>query len=201
VQPLAAQEIVIDAFDVGLLCHGTSGGQAFSGADEVGCSPTCRTNNFVKFDLSGVTQEIESAQFVLEFPSDGYDSRSHCRILELHEVTSDPGTFGIREDGGTRPFRLRVFVDLQDGVCYGSRRFYWGAGGTVTTINLNADAVAAINAARGGVFSIGGTDGGGTPTFPSCTHTIFRWNWDLHPDGLDIRYGLPYTRQLILWPR
>lgn len=212
-QPLHAADVVVDAVDGGTYgWDGLSTTTSFCGPYWVSLddNPPNGPNpgfagveyrNYHKFDLSSLAVEIVSAQFVLEFPSGAYDSSNGTEGFLLYEVTSDPDDFGFDFDGGVmRAYSAAVYDDLADGTFFGNRTYSAADEGSLTTIDLNSDAVAAINAAAGGVFSIGGRMSG-------AGHGIIELT-DVAPDTIfantgletDPRFGLPFTRQLILTP-
>ena len=156
-----------------------------------------------KFDLSGVTVPIAAAQLVLAFPAGAYQSVRYPsgEGIQLFDVTSDPNSFGFNFAAGVaRPFSATVYNDLGTGVGFGGRGYSPADEGTLTVIDLNADAVAAINAAAGGVFCIGGkssSGGHGEILFENVPPDALFANTGLETDP---RFGLPFTRQLILTP-
>lgn len=213
VQSLHAAPITVDARDGGTLgWDGLSTTTAFVGPywaslddnPPDGPNPSyagVEYRNYHKFDLSSLAVTIASAQWVLEFPENAYDSRYSSEGFLLYEVTSNPDDFGFDFDAGvSRGYSAAVYEDLGDGTFFGSRTYTAADEGSLTTIDLNSDAVAAINAAAGGIFCIGGIMSGGGHGRIELT--------DVSPDtifantGLEVdpRYGLPFTRQLVLTP-
>ncbi|WP_426038326.1 IPTL-CTERM sorting domain-containing protein [Brevundimonas sp. DC300-4] len=66
--------------------------------------------------------------------------------LNVYQVTT-AGTVLLAAGGGSA-----TFVDLADGPLYGTTSI---TNGSVITVTLTADAIAAINAAQGGTFAVG----------------------------------------------
>lgn len=113
--------------------------------------------NYFKFDLSDLTETVVSAELLLGFPENAYDVDRDELLFELREVSSPHDSFGFDFDRTVLiPFSQDVWDDFGTGPSYGSRSFSQDDEGLVVTITLNEDAVAAINAAAGGVFSMTG---------------------------------------------
>ena len=109
--------------------------------------------NFFVFDLAGVTQPISSATLNLYVPSateNGYVSADPSENYELHDVVTSLSAL-IAGTGG-KP----AYNDLGGGVVYGSRTMTAADMGTTVEINLNAAAIAALNASHG-LLAIGGS--------------------------------------------
>lgn len=216
-QPLQANNmpVIIPAYDGGALgWNGLSEGSATDAVvgpywasrdDNISGEPEVfdiEYRNYHKFDLSGVTQEIASAQFILEFPEGAYTSHYETEWFDLFEVTSDLDEFGFDFDAGVgRPYSAAVYEDLGDGTRFGYREYTEEDEGTFPVIELNAAGVAAINAAAGGLFCIGGAHGGGGHggcLIVQCEPDVIFDNTG--PEvNLNIS-SLPFTRQLILTP-
>ena len=219
--PVRAVELTIDAFDSGTLGSpaGPAGiafvGPIWASVDEntpgCGCDLNCpciatEFNNYFKFDLSDVFAEVISAQLVLEYPVGAHDvppdDDSETEFFELHEITSDPDGFGFDFATSTvRPFSDIAYNDFADGQVFGGRNFSESDEGSLVAIPLNEAAVAAINAARGGVFSLGGTSLahlGGLGTIKSNDvppHLIFANTGEIETDP---NFGFATIRQLVL---
>jgi hypothetical protein len=103
-------------------------------------------NNFFVFDLSGVSGTITSAQIRL-----------------YAAVVTGSGPYTLFEVGtpvsqlsATQTNRTDIFADLGAGVSFGSTTITPADFGMMITIDLNADAIAALQSASGGVFAVGG---------------------------------------------
>jgi hypothetical protein len=111
-------------------------------------------NDYFRFDLSNVGVEITSA--VLSVGNgEGY-AAGPLSMLSLFDVTSPLSSLDLgrpRNDAGG----IAIFDDLQSGVLYGSRAITGVVLNSQVDTDLNLAAVAALNAARGGQFAIGGT--------------------------------------------
>ena len=116
-------------------------------AGHVVVGPVTRAfNNFFVFDLSGVTGTITSAQIHL-FTS-GVTGSGTYSLFDV--VTS---TAQLSADQTTR---TDIFADLGGGIGYGSISLTPADDGTLITINLNANAIAALQGSSGGLFAVGG---------------------------------------------
>jgi hypothetical protein len=104
-------------------------------------------NNFFTFDLSSVDGTVESASLVLE--NYGVDGDS---LYTLRDVSTATNILDGDNDGATG-----IFDDLGSGVVYGSYQYDPSQAQLQSTINLNANAVAAINGNEGGLLSFGGS--------------------------------------------
>ena len=165
--------------------------------------------------MSGLPQPAEKHPWFLP-PLTQPPARAVCRVSQLDRVDARLASPKRDESEERSVYRasalpIDVYLDLADGVCYGTRNYSAADEGTLTRIDLNEAAIASINAARGGVFSVGGTDGGGMPSFSGHEGGFSFWSVDddyhcifanTSPVELDLRHGpLPHTRRLILWPR
>ncbi|MCO6436668.1 MAG: S8 family serine peptidase [Phycisphaerae bacterium] len=161
-------------------------------------------NNYFKFDLLRVYNEIISAKLVLEYPVGAHvvptEYETDSQLFVLHEVTSDPDSFGYDFLAGTiRPFSESVYNDLADGPTFGFQQISAADEGSLIEIELNVAAITAMNTARGNVFTIGGRNvgPGGLGTIASNDvppHLIFA-NTGL-PGATDPSFGFPTIRRL-----
>lgn len=108
-------------------------------------------HNFLVFDLASVPGTIRSATLRLEVPPGGFSSADGVEDFELHEVTTDPATLDVDASGQTA-----IYADLADGPVFGTRQYSAADIGTITEIELNGAAIAALNATAGDLFAIGG---------------------------------------------
>jgi hypothetical protein len=113
--------------------------------------------NFFVFDMSMITQPIESAKLALFVPPSassyggpGYFSPDPSENYELHDVVT-PITALMAGTGG-----VAAHTDLGSGVVYGSRTMTRADDGSVIEIPLNSSAIAAMNSTHG-LFGIGGS--------------------------------------------
>lgn len=106
--------------------------------------------NFFTFNLSSLNQEVVSAYLNLR----PYKSGSNpTQNLEFFDVSTSATT--LNNNNGSS---VAIFEDLGTGKSYGKTIVGTGSSGTgILLISLNAAAVADINTAAGGFFSIGGT--------------------------------------------
>ena len=113
------------------------------------------THNFSVFDLSLIKLPILSARLMLYNGAsppnggDGYVSRDPFESYALFDVTTDIGvlTGGI---GG-----VEAYHDLSSGTFYGSVDVTPADNGAFVIVELNSDAIAALNSAEG-LFAFGG---------------------------------------------
>jgi hypothetical protein len=123
--------------------HMSSNRNTFTGALD-----TNTYNSFFTFDLRGMAQTVQGAALLLE--QESYFGSDASEQLSIWDVSTDAGTL---EADGTR--KTAIYFDLQSGARFGSASAFPGNDGTVLAIELNSAGVAAINAARGGFFSVG----------------------------------------------
>jgi hypothetical protein len=116
-------------------------------------------HNFVVFDLTGVTDEIVTASVHLYNPDNalpglrGYISPDASEALALYDVSTDINTLRLSQVGAAG---IAIFNDLGSGIVLGDRSVSAADNGTTISIALNADGLAVLNAARGGLVAIGG---------------------------------------------
>src|SRR4051812_12524099 len=110
--------------------------------------------NFFVFDLSSISQAIESARLALFVPGPvlpGYKSPDPSENYESHDVVTPLSTL-LNGTGG-----VAAWNDLGTGVVYGSRTMTAADNGTIVEITLNSSAINALNAALGRLFALGGS--------------------------------------------
>jgi hypothetical protein len=107
--------------------------------------------SYFAFDLSGLTQDddVLGAQFNV-YAADRYSSMAF-ETLQLSEVTTP-----VDELVAGAPGSVNIFEDLGDGNVLGLRDVWSTEAFKDITIELNAEAVASLNAARGEQFALGG---------------------------------------------
>jgi len=106
--------------------------------------------NWFEFDLSGLSNPITSATLLLDNPSNGFNSTSDAsETYSLFDIA--PGN--VASLGANS---LAIWADLGSGSAYGSYIATIADDGKTVSIALNANALAAINAALGGQFALGG---------------------------------------------
>lgn len=115
--------------------------------------------NFVVFDLTGITSEITDASVLLYNPTNvtpglrGYVSPDPTETYRLHHVDTAIATLTASNVGAAG---MQIFDDLGTGTVFGERVVSVADNGTTVAIALNADGLSALNAARGGLFAVGG---------------------------------------------
>ncbi len=112
-------------------------------------------HNFSVFDLSSITAPIVSARLLLfngaspPNTADGYISPDPFETYAFFDVTTDIGVL----TGGTGG--VGAYDDLGGGTFYGSYDVSSADNGAFVIVDLNSDAIAALNSA-GGKFAFGG---------------------------------------------
>lgn len=108
-------------------------------------------HNFFVFDLTGISMNIGSATLTIENPSNGYYSGDAFEIWTLYDVSTDITSLTASGNGHTG-----IYDDLGSGTIYGSVVETSDVNGQLVNVTLNAAGIAALNAAKGGLFAIGG---------------------------------------------
>ena len=107
--------------------------------------------NFFVVNLSGVTDTILSARLLLQNPSDGFLSPEGTETYSLFDSTTP-----IAELSASQSNRTDIFADLGSGAVFGTIVATSALNGSNVSISLNAAGLASLNAARGGLWSVGG---------------------------------------------
>jgi len=155
--PPAAPAEVLDAVDSGWFSPTQHIGQNENYV--VGNVDSVERRNFFIFDLGGVTGEITGATLSLYNPDSdlaflkGYVSPDPTETYTLFDVTTATSTLKLSQVGAAA---AAVFDDLGAGTILGQVTLSSADNGTTVSIVLDGDALAALNAARGGEFAIGG---------------------------------------------
>jgi hypothetical protein len=145
--------------------------------------------NFLVFDLTALTSEITSASLLLYNPDNalpalkGYVSPDPTETYRLHQVDTAIATLTASNVGAAG---MQIFDDLGTGTVFGERVVSAADNGTTVAIALNADGIAALNAARGGLFAVGGAIS--TLGSPGAEYVF----------GFSVAIGNPDVRQLEL---
>ena len=157
--------------------------QNYIGGDVTGSE----RRNFVVFDLTAVASEITSASVLLYNPDNalpglrGYVSPDPTETYQLHQVDTAIATLTASNVGAAG---MQIFDDLGTGTLFGERVMSAADNGTTVAIALNADGLAALNAARGGLFAVGG-----------AISTLGSFG-DEYVFGFSVSIGNPDVRQL-----
>ena len=106
-------------------------------------------NSYFTFDLVGLTAEVSAVRLRLELES--FLGTDMFEQLSIWDVSTDATT--LEQDPSAR--NPTIFQDLQSGLSYAVLNAYPSNVGTTLVISLGPAAVANINAARGGYFSVG----------------------------------------------
>lgn len=115
------------------------------------CCGSGEHRNYFVFDLSGVTGTITSATLEIENPYTPI-TPDPSENWTLYNVSTPVATLVA---GGSPPATDSIFTDLGNGTSYGNVSVASNYTGIVT-ISLNASALAALNAAIGTSFALGG---------------------------------------------
>ena len=110
-------------------------------------------NDFFVFNLANVVGPITSAQLSIGNPSTGFADGipAGTSSLSIWDVSTPISTL-IADGTG----QIGIFNDLGSGTLYASRTVSAADDGTQVLISLNSSALAALNAAEGGQFAVGG---------------------------------------------
>lgn len=146
-------------------------------------------HNFFVFDLTGVTDLVVSASLQLYNPDNalpalkGYISPDATETYALYDVSTAIGTVQASNAGAAGQ---AVYNDLGSGLEFGQVVVSAADNGSIVSVVLNDDGLAALNAARGGQFALGGalTTLGG-----ASTEYLF---------GFSMSIGNPEVRQLVM---
>jgi hypothetical protein len=128
----------------------------YNAGDTSGITPTYSSGdlrNFFVFDLTIISEQIESAKlalFVPGYPFPGFESSDPSEDYELHDVSTPIATL-LDGTGG-----VAAHTDLGNGVDYGSRTMTDTDNGTVVEITFNSSAIDDMNLSHG-LFAIGGS--------------------------------------------
>ncbi len=137
-RPGGAVEITVDAYDSGWILppnyHIAANENYGAGFSDVN---GWYYRNFFRFDLTGISDAVTSA--VLRIDLGTYDSDD---ASETYEVFNAP---------------VLHYDELDSGTSYGWREMLGSESGTIVDVVLNAAAFIDINAARGGLFDLGGS--------------------------------------------
>jgi hypothetical protein len=134
-----------------------NGGNSNYIAGICGSSDSCFGNdmelrNFFVFDLENVTGTILAANLSIGNDSSlGYISPNPSSFFDVFAVLTPIDELTASDTG-----RTDIFGDLADGVLYASKSVSAADNGTQVIINLNNDAIAALNDAIGSSFAFGG---------------------------------------------
>lgn len=170
-----AQAMSINSLDLGwydnLGGHETFN-QNYSVGEVIDITTQSPTRNFFVFDVpAGVAVPAARVRlFNPASPDAGYDSADPTETFALFDVTTPIAALrGQGSLGG-----VAAYDDLGTGTIYGSATVSSADNGRFVTIDLNAAALAALDAARGGRFAVGGAittiDGP-----PRRTQNVFGW--------------------------
>ncbi|MBN1795779.1 MAG: hypothetical protein JW804_03830 [Sedimentisphaerales bacterium] len=117
----------------------------------IGVNPTGNySRNFFTFDLSSLSDAVLSA--TLQLTRFKYLSTADSETLGIFDVTTDAAT--LNDKNG---INAAIYNDLGSGTSYGQFEVLsTGSEDDVLSFSLNSAAIANINSAAGGWFSIGG---------------------------------------------
>lgn len=133
--------------------HGASNNNYIVGECTVSCSRQGFYNDYFTFDLASVTGTITAATLSAFNPDYVSGILSTWSVWDVG--TSIPLLDVNRADGDLTG--IGIFADLQSGTLFGSRSVTGVVDGTVVSVDLNGNALSALNAGIGSQFAIGGT--------------------------------------------
>jgi hypothetical protein len=111
-------------------------------------------HDFFVFNLGNITGTVLSASLSIGNPSDGYINPAPSATYTSWDVTTSIADLGVTSGIG-------IYDDLGSGTQYASTQVSAADNGTQVQIDLNPAAIAAIQAAEGGSFAVGGAVGTG----------------------------------------
>lgn len=135
-----------------------------------GTNFTSEHRNYFLFDLSGISDDILGATLKIFNPREGNMGDLFGRAYTGYSVSTSIGEL-IEDQSG----RVDIFDDLGSGAAYGSTNTF--VVDDYVTISLNSTALADLNAARGGLFAIGGALSPLTPGVPSGVFAFTPLDW------------------------
>jgi hypothetical protein len=123
----------------------------------VGLLAGLQARDYFTFNLPASTVPILGAELRLFNPATpgGYVSPDATETYVLFDVSATPAALDANRPAGD-PTGMAIHADLGSGTVYGTRVVSAADNNTTVAITLNADAVAAINAASGSTISFGG---------------------------------------------
>lgn len=113
-------------------------------------------NNYFTFDLRGVTAQISSFSINAAREYSSFEQRP--LTYSLYRVSTSFSDLDVTRFSGDQVGQ-EIYADLGSGVNFGSQVFTASQLDTPLLISFNANGLAALNAARGGFFSVGGSLG------------------------------------------
>jgi hypothetical protein len=111
--------------------------------------------NYATFNLSAAIPAILGAELRLLNPATGYISADPTETYTLFDVSATAAALDANRVAGDLT-GIGIFNDLGSGTIYGTRVVSAADNNTTVAITLNAAALAALNAAIGSTFSLGG---------------------------------------------
>jgi large repetitive protein len=136
--------------------------------------------SFFTFDLSSIAPTVTSATLRLYNQAGvGYVSPNASETFNLFDVTTPIASLTAGTGG------VGAFADLGMGISYGTRVVSAADNGTTIEFTLNAAAIAAINAAAGSSFALGGA----LSTLDGVANTEAVFRFSQNP---------PFIRELVL---
>jgi hypothetical protein len=114
-----------------------------------------QVHDFFTFDLSSLAgQVITGAALAVTAPAFSYNSLDPSETYSLFDVSTPVATLQTPHAPGAPG--IGIFTDLGAGTSFGSRSLSAADNGTIVVLDFNAAGVAALNAAIGGQFAVGG---------------------------------------------
>ena len=162
--PFGTQTLILNggaftltATDTGWLTEGgahSSTNQNYIVGECTSCQLSGNFNDYFVFNLGSITAPITSA--VLDIGNGNGYVAGVLSTYSLFDVTSSIASLDVDRLQGDLTGQS-LFNDFQSGTLFGSRSITSVVQNSQVQTTLNANAIAALNAARGQVFAIGGT--------------------------------------------
>jgi len=163
-------ETAVNAVDSGSLqangSHTSTNNNYIAGFQTLG---NVEVRNYTTFTLSPWTPTIVAAELRLFNPIIGYSSPDPTETYTLFDVSATAAALDTTRLGGDAT-GISIFNDLGSGTIYGTRAVSASDNNTTVAIQLNAAAVAALNASIGSTISFGGAI---TTLAGAVTQTMF----------------------------
>jgi len=151
--------VTINALDSGWFTtdgtHTGANNNYIVGQQVFGNNPFSQFRDYFTFGLPAGTGTIIGAELRILNPTGGYSSPDPTETYSLFDVSATPAALDANRLAND-PTGMAIHADLGSGTVYGSRVFSAADNNTTVAITLNADAVAALNAAIGSTISFGG---------------------------------------------
>lgn len=110
--------------------------------------------NYFIIDLSRVTDTVVTARLLLRNPTFGFSSPQGVETFRLTDVVTPIETLRTAPPGTAAAGN--IFSDLRTGPLFGEIIATPALNGTIVSVSLTAEGLSSLNAARGGLWAVGG---------------------------------------------